>query len=198
MDSSVVIQLSAFSGLAGALLTQALTGTFQYFGDKRKAQNELKSTYRNKQVEIAESFYYVTGEKMAIVKKNIGYWQNQNSLISEASLAFLNKEMLKLNAHLEKLDAENWKCNLVGLYYNVTLTNDLLIAFNDRSKALYLKVLDISDQLEHSLPESKSDLYHLYYEAIGEMCNHYEQLYHKMSHDMEIVKMGLAAEFASK
>jgi len=198
MDNSFIIQLSAYSGLTGALLTQALTGTFQYYGDKRKAQYELKSTYRNKQVEIAESFYYVTGEKLAIVKKNIGYWQNQNNLISEASLAFLNKEMLKLNAHLEKLDAENWKCNLVGLYYNITLTNDLLIMFNDRSKALYLKVLDISDQLKHSLPESKSDLYNLYYVAIDEMCNHYEQLYTKMAHDMEIVRMGLAAEFALK
>ncbi|MBD1364427.1 hypothetical protein IDJ77_11465 [Mucilaginibacter sp. ZT4R22] len=198
MDSSVVIQLSAFSGLAGALLTQALTGTFQYFGDKRKVHNELKSTYRSKQIDIAESFYYVTGEKMAIIKKNIDYWQSRSNLISEASLTFLNKEMLKLNAYIEKLDSENWKCNLVGLYFDITLTNDQLIAHNDKSKSLYLKVLEITDQMQHSLPESKFDLYKLYADAVNEMCAHYEILYNRMSHDMNIVKKGLAAEFGLK
>ncbi|AMR32339.1 hypothetical protein A0256_13365 [Mucilaginibacter sp. PAMC 26640] len=198
MESSAIIQLSAFSGLAGALLTQALTGIFQYAGDKRKAHSELKTTYRNKQVEIAESFYYVTGEKIAIIKKNIDYWQNRNESRSEGSLDFLSKEMKKMNSYMEKLDTENWKCSLVGLYFHVSLTNDKIIAFNDRSKKLYLHVLDLADTLKHSLDESKDDLYKLYGTAITEMCQHYEAVCLQMSHDMLLVKTTLLKEISYK
>jgi len=197
-DQLILVEVSAFSGLAGALLTQALTGLFSYLGDKRKTHTELKTSFRNKQVDIAENFYYVTGEKMAIVKKNIGYWRNWNNSRSGASLEFLNKEMVKLNAYLEKLDMENWKCNLVSLYFNVMLTNDSLIASNDQSKALYLKVLDITEALKHALPESKSDLYGLYDNAISDMCNHYEQVYARMAEDMLVVKTGLLRQMQVK
>ncbi|MDB5061966.1 MAG: hypothetical protein JWP67_1809 [Mucilaginibacter sp.] len=192
-----LVQVSAFSGLIGALLTQTLTGLFSYIGDKRKSSIQLKASFRNRQVEIAENFYFVTGEKMAIVKKNIGYWQNWNNSRSEASLDFLNKELVKLNVYMEKLDAENWKNNLISLYFNVSLTNDVLIASNDRSKALYLKVLDLTEALKHALPESKSDLYKLYDEAIRDMCKHYEGVYAKMAADMAVVRAGLIKEFRS-
>jgi hypothetical protein len=55
-DNSTLIAVSAFSGLAGAIITQALTGLFAYIGDKRKADIELKSQYRTKKVEIAENY----------------------------------------------------------------------------------------------------------------------------------------------
>jgi hypothetical protein len=197
-NNSLLIQIAAFSGLIGALLTQALTGLFAYFGDKRKEHAELKTSFRNKQMEIADNFYYVTGEKMNILQKNIGYWQNWNSSRSEASLDFLNKEMIKLKANMEKLDIENWKCNLISLYFDVSLTNDKVIASNKKSKALYLKVLDITDALEHALPESKSDLYELYDQAISDMCNHYEQVYAKMSEDVQIVKKALISQLAKR
>jgi hypothetical protein len=193
-----LVEISAFSGLIGALLTQTLTGLFSYLGDKRKSNIQLKALFRNRQVEIAENFYFVSGEKMAIVKKNIGYWQNWNSSRSEASLDFLNKELVKLNVYIEKLDAENWKNNLISLYFSVSLTNDVLIASNNKSKALYLKVLDLTDALKHALPESKSDLYKLYDDAIHDMCRHYEDVYIKMADDMTVVKIGLLTEFGLK
>jgi hypothetical protein len=196
-DQLTLIQVSAFSGLIGAILTQTLTGLFSYLGDKRKSNIQLKASFRNRQVEIAENFYFVTGEKMAIVKKNIGYWQNWNNSRSEASLDFLNKELIKLNVYMEKLDTENWKNNLISLYFNVCLTNDVLIASNDRSKALYLKVLDLTEALKHALPESKSDLYKLYDDAIRDMCKHYEDVYAKMAGDMAVVRAGLIKEFRS-
>ncbi len=34
-DNATLISVSAFSGLAGALLTQTLTGLFAYFGKPR-------------------------------------------------------------------------------------------------------------------------------------------------------------------
>jgi hypothetical protein len=194
MDSSNMVQISAFSGLAGALLTQALTGAFQYFGDRRKVHNELKSAYRNKQIEIAESFYYVTGEKMAIIKKNIGYWQNRNNSRSNNSLEFLSREMKKMSAYMDKLDAENWKYGLVSLYFNVSLTADKIIESNDRSKTLYLEVLDLADALKHSLDESKDDLYDLYSDAVNEMCMHYESVCATMADDMAKVKTALLAQ----
>lgn len=198
MESSTIIQLSAYSGLAGALLTQALTGAFQYFGDKRKAHNELKSAYRNKQIEIAESFYFVTGEKVAIINKNIDYWQNRNNSRSEDSLEFLSKEMKKMDAYMQKLDADNWKCGLVGLYFDVFMTNDKVIESNDRSKELYLQVLDLADALKHSLEESKDDLYKLYSKAVDDMCVHYENVCGNMVNDMAIVKTALLNELKAK
>jgi hypothetical protein len=197
-DNSTLLQVSAYSGLIGALLTQTLIGLFSYVGDKRKSDTELKKTYRNKQVDIAENFYYVTGEKMAIVKKNIGYWKNYNNSRSEKSLDFLNKEMMKLNTYMHKLDAENWKYNLISLYFDVSLTNDLMIASNLKSKELYLKVLDLTDEIKHALEESKGDLYQLYTQAINEMCRHYEDIYAKMANDMNVVKLGLLTEFGLK
>jgi uncharacterized membrane protein len=197
MDNSIMIQLSAFSGLIGALLTQALTGTFQYFSDRRKAHDELKGTFRNKQVEIAESFYYVTGEKMAVIRKNIEYCHNCNTSRSNESISFLNKEMKKMNAYMEKLDAENWKCNLVGLYFDVSLTNDKIIKSNDKSKELFLKVLDLADTLKHSLEESKDDVYKVYCDAVNEMCAHYESVCSTMAADMIKVKAILTKELIS-
>jgi hypothetical protein len=196
-DQLTLVEISAFSGLIGALLTQTLSGLFSYIDDKRKSNMQLKASFRNRQVEIAENFYFVTGEKMAIVKKNIGYWQNWNNSRSEPSLDFLNKELVKLNVYIERLDAENWKNNLISLYFNVSLTNDVLIASNDKSKALYLKVLDLTEALKHALPESKSDLYKLYDDAIRDMCKHYEEVYAKMASDMAVVRAGLIKLFRS-
>ena len=197
-DNSMLIQVSAFSGLIGALLTQCLTGLFAYIGDKRKSDTALKNTYRNKQVDIAENFYFVTGEKMAVVKKNIGYWKNYNNARSEKSLDFLNKEMNKLNSYMDKLDAENWKYNLISLYFDVSLANDPVIESNLRSKEMYMKVLDLTDGIRHALDEEKGDLYELYNKAINEMCAHYEALYHRMAGDLGIVKRGLTKEFGVK
>jgi hypothetical protein len=193
-DTSILLQISAFSGLIGALSTQCLTGLFSYIGDKRKFSTELKKAYRMKQVEIAENFYFVTGEKMAIVKKNLGYWKNFNNARSDKSLDFLNQEILKLNAYMEKLDAENWKCNLVSMYFNVTLTNDQVIVFNLKSKEQYLKIIDLKDSIKHALPEEKNDLHQLYEEAVKDMCTHYENLYKKMTEDMAIVKTALISQ----
>ena len=196
-DNSLLIQVSAFSGLIGALATQGLTGLFAYIGDKRKSHLELKKTYRDKQVDIAENFYFVTGEKMAVIKKNVDYWKNYNSARSEESLDFLNREIIKLNTYMDKLDSENWKYNLVSLYFDVYMTSQLVISSNLRSKELYLKILDLRDAIKHTLEDSKSDLYQLYDEAIKELCLHYEQLSAQMASDMALVKAELTKEFRS-
>jgi hypothetical protein len=119
--------------LAVALLTQIITGTFNYFADKRKYNNEVKNLYRIKKTEIGENFFYMTGEKMAMIKKNINHWKNWNDSRSEASLEFLNKEMIKLNAYMEKLNADNWKYNPINLYFNVSLSNKDVIESSAKS-----------------------------------------------------------------
>ena len=140
-ENLVLIELSAFSGLAGALLTQIIVAANTYFTDKRKQAFELKNLYRNKKVEIGENFYYVTGEKMALIKKNIRYWKNWNDSRLEASIMFLQKELTRLNRDMEKLDAENWKYNLIHLYFDVSFTDDEIIASNEKTHRLYLKAL---------------------------------------------------------
>ncbi len=194
-DSNTLIAISAFSGLAGALLTQTLTGLFAYVGDKRKYENDIKLQYRTKKTDIAESFYYITGEKMAVVKKNIGYWKNWNIERSKDSIAFLNKEMSKLTTYIDKLDADNWKFNLISLYFNVNLTNDRLSESNTRSKQLYLKVLDIMQQLRENNDRDNNELYVDYALAVFDMCSHYESLYLEMQQDMITVKSELLKEY---
>lgn len=195
-NESILIQVSAFSGLIGALLTQGLTGMFSYLSDKRKTNSELKKTYRDKKIEIAESFYFVNGEKMAIVKKNIEYWKNYHNARSEKSLDFLNQELNKMNAYMDELDKGNWKYNLINLYFDVSLSTEEIIASNLRSKELYLTVLDLTDAIKHALAESKSDLYELYEKAITDLCDHYEVIVKKMADDMYIVKSSLLQQLS--
>ncbi len=190
-SNSIVLQVAAFSGLIGALLTQAMTGLFAYYGDKRKSKLELKKAFRDKQIEVVENFYFVNGEKMAIVKKNIEYWKNYHNARSEKSLNFLNEELKKMKAHMDDLDKDNWKYNLISLYFNVSLSTEEVITSNLKSKELYLTVLDLTDELMHSLDESKSDIYVLYDIAIQDLCAHYEAIVQKMAADMDIVKKSL-------
>ncbi len=46
-DNLTLVEVSAFSGLAGGILSQALTGLFAYIGDKRKADIDVKKAYDN-------------------------------------------------------------------------------------------------------------------------------------------------------
>ncbi|MFI5161238.1 MAG: hypothetical protein ACHQHN_08165 [Sphingobacteriales bacterium] len=196
-DNSTFIAISAFSGLAGALLTQTLTGLFGYFSEKRKYHNEHKNLYKSRKSDIGENFYYMTGERMAIISKNITYWKNWNNSRSETSLEFLNKEMVKLNNYLEKLDNDNWKFNLISLYFNVSLTNDNVITSNAKSKQLYLRVLDVIHQLKNTAGPDKEELYKRYAIALFDMCAHYEELYLKMQQDMNLIKAELLQEYAT-
>jgi hypothetical protein len=195
-DSTTLIEVSAFSGLAGALLTQMITGTFAFFADRRKYRNEARNLYRAKKAEIGENFFYMTGEKMAVIKKNIDHWKNWNDSRSEASLEFLNKELARLNAYIEKLDAENWKFNLIGLYFDVALSHDEVIEANGRSQQRYLKFLDISHKIRNAAEAEKEGLYGDYALALFDMCAQYEDLYNKMSRDMQAVRAALLRDLA--
>jgi hypothetical protein len=195
-DNSSFIAISAFSGLAGALLTQTLTGIFTYFGDKRNYRHEHTNLFKARKIEIGENFYYMTGERMAVISKNISYWKNWNNSRSEASLEFLNKEMVRLNTYLEKLDNENWKFNLINLYFDVSLTNEKVIESNAKSKQLYLRVLDIIHHLKHSDKNDQEGLYQQYAVALFDMCSHYGELYLKIQRDMDLIKAELLDEYA--
>lgn len=194
-DHNTLLAVSAFSGLAGAILTQTLNGLFTYVNDKRKYRNEVKNQYRGKKVEIAESYYFMTGETMAILKKNINYRKNRNDARSESSLKFLNKEIKKVDAHLQKLNEEHWKHHLIGLYFEVTLSNNDIIAANTRTHLLFLKNLDISDQLVKAEGEEKETLYGLYNQSIFDLCSQYEAIYEMLGRDMSLVRQELQDDF---
>jgi len=194
-DNSTLIAISAFSGLAGAILTQVLTGMFAYLGDKRKAKNELNSQYRSKQLEVAENFYFMTGETMAVLRKSIEYWKDRNKVRSEASIGFFNKEMKKLDAYMEKLNAENWKHNLIGLYFNVSLSYNELIEANSKSHLLYLSLLDIAEQIKVASADDKDKLLGRYHLGIFDLCTQYESIYNLLEKDMDSVKKELLRTF---
>jgi hypothetical protein len=188
--------VSAFSGLAGALISQALTGLFAYFGDKRKANTELKNQYRTKQVEIAENYYYVTGETMSILKKSVQLWKGRNIPRSEASYKSMTESLKEADARLKQMNIDNWKHNLIGLYFNVSLSYDELIAANNKSHELYLKVLDIESRLRSTDNEEDRELYFGQYSVgIFDLCSQYDAVYDILATDMSKVKAELISNF---
>jgi len=60
---------------------------------------------------------------------------------------------------------------------------------------LYLKVLDIADEIKKSTDSEKEELHGKYAVAIFEMCSHYEAVYRRIQEDMEMVRKELLAEF---
>lgn len=195
-DNSTLITVSAFSGLAGAILTQALTGLFAYFKDKRKAETNLKSQYRSKQVEIAENYYYVTGETMSILKKSVQLWKGRNIARSEASYKSMSEDLKEADNQLKKMNIDNWKHNLIGLYFDVSLAYDELIAANNKSHALYLKVLDIEDKIRNASNEVDKEHYIGQFSiGIFDLCNQYDTVYNILADDMSKVKSELMATY---
>jgi hypothetical protein len=194
-DNATLISVSAFSGLAGALLTQTLSGLFTYFGDKRKYRNEAGSQYRAKKAEIAENFYFVTGETMAILKKTVTLRKKWSLAQSAASLRNISRETKKLDEQLQKLNTENWKQNLVGLYFDVALSYNELIAANTRSHLLYLELLDLGEKLGQVTADQAETLYGEYNMAVYELCAQYDAIYDLLEKDMRQIKAELAGSF---
>jgi hypothetical protein len=193
--NQTLVVLTAFAGLAGALLTQLLTGLFGYFGDRRKAKLERSNLYRAKQVEVAEQFYFMTGETMSVLRKSVEYWKGKNKSRSDAGVAFFNKEMKKLDAYMEKLQAENWKQNLIGLYFDVTLSYDRVIAANTRSHTLYLGLLDTAEQIAKADGKEKERLLGKYHLGLFDLCAQYDDIYNMLAKDMASVKAALLETF---
>ena len=190
-DHSTLIAVSAFSGLAGAILTQLFSGLFAYFNDRRKYQHEEHQHLNNRKIEIGENFYFMTGERMTHIQKSISFWKNWNDSRSESSLVWLKKELTEMVSRMDELNTENWKYNLAGLYFHISFTHDQVMAANAISHQHYLKVLDIGDHLTKATGDDKEELYKQYAVAIFDMCSHYEHLYKLMEHDMQTVRAEL-------
>jgi hypothetical protein len=188
---------TALAGLAGALLTQLMTGLFSYINDRRKQKAEIQLLYRGKKVEIGENFYFMNGELMAMIKKNIAYWRNKWDDRSETTLDFLRREMDRLDAYQAKLQAENWKYNLIGIYYTIPYSFHAMLEDNQRSHELYIEVLDFSERIKKALPAERSDFFNDYYAVILALCNHYEKVYASMEANMAAVKNTMLADFAA-
>ena len=196
-ENNTIIAVSAFSGLAGAILAQSISGLVTFFSDRRKQSNEVRTFYRNKKMEIGENFYYVTSEKVSIIKTHILYWKKREFIDSESSLAFLNQEMKKLGRHLERLNADSWKYNLINMYYDVHLNHNTIIESNAVSQGYYLRFLDTIDAFKNAHDaEGMGDLQARYATILFDMCAHYESLCGQMEGDMERVKSELTREFA--
>ncbi|WP_428329678.1 hypothetical protein [Mucilaginibacter sp.] len=195
VDHQTLILITAISSLAGALLTQLMTGFFSYFNDRRKYKQELKNTFRNRRTEIGESFYFMNGEVMTIVQKNIAYWHNLHRDRSEDSLQYLHREMEKLTALNQRLNEENWKYNLVGIYYEVPFPLHEILQENKKTHALCLRILDLSAQIKVTLPQEQVDLYREYNLVIFELCAQYESVYSRMQDNMTCVKAALLADY---
>ena len=197
-DNSTLLAVSAFSGLAGALLTQLITFANTYFTDKRKQSFEVSTQLRNKKMEIGENFIFITGEKMAAIRKNIGFWKNGNKSRTDKSLEFLYRETARFNAYMEKLNADNWKFNLISLYFDISFTNEEVARSNERSHELYLTYLDLAERIRKAEGHEKEQLFQRYAIVVFDMCSHYEEIYKRLQRDIAIVGKQLLAEFKSR
>jgi len=198
MAENTTLIVSAFSGLAGALISQMLTGLFAYLGDKRKADIDLKKSYRSKQVEIAESYYYVTGETMSILKKSVQLWKGRSIPRSGSSYRSMTESLKEADTRLKKMNIDNWKHNLIGLYFNVSLSYDELIAANNKSHELYLNVLDLADKIKSAEDDESRERYTGQYSiGIFDLCSQYDAVYNILAGDMAKVKSELLRSFGS-
>ena len=178
------------------MLTQLMTGLFSYVNDRRKQRTAVRNLLREKKIEIGENFYFMSGELMSMIRKNIAYWQNRQDYRSEASLGFLKLEMDRLDAYQSKLQTENWKYNLVGIYYTIPYPFGEMLEDNKRSHELYLKVLDYSEVIRKALPQEREDMVGDYQAVLAELCVHYEQIFQRMGANMEAVSTALRTDFS--
>lgn len=195
INSVTLFEVSAFSGLAGAVLTQTLTGMLAYLADRRKDKTKSRNLFRSKRIEIAEKFYYVTGETMTVVKKSMDHLKERQKVRSEASMNVVNQEIKKLDGYLEKLNTENWQQNLIGLYFNIALSYDRLIAANSRSHGLYLQLLDARAQIKSAEEAELENWYGKYHLTLFDLYGQYEDIYRLLEADMAKVKKELLNSF---
>jgi hypothetical protein len=85
-----------------------LTSLFSYTNDRRKQKAEVRNLYHGKKVEIGENFYFMNGELMTMIRKNISYWKSKDKTRGPSSIGFVNREMEKLDSYQVKLHAKNW------------------------------------------------------------------------------------------
>jgi hypothetical protein len=194
-DHNTLIEISAFSALAGALVTQLMNGLFVYYSDKRKYRIEVKNAYRNKKIEIGENFYYLNGETMALLKKSIAYWRKRNQFTSERSLEFIAREIKQTEEQIAKAYSDNWKYNLVNLYFNVKLSIDEINEENQKSHTLFIKIREIAERIKSAQDEEKEVLYGEYSFGTYDLVSQYEHIYCLLEQDMKLVKDELLREF---
>ena len=133
---------------------------------------------------------------MTVIRKNITVWQSRNCARSQASMEALNKEVATFTAYLEKLYAENWKYNLVSLYFPVKFTAAAVMESNKISQKYRLAILDVTAEIQEASREQQESLYQKYALLIFDMCGHYEAVYSKMEQDRIIVKDELLRDFS--
>jgi hypothetical protein len=194
----MVLVMSAFSGLAGALLTQLMTGLFAYVNDRRKQKIALEEQFRSKKLEIGENFYFINGELMTMIRKTINHWNNYRNDRSEQTRKFMKGEMDKLNDYQIRLHNENWKFNLIGIYFKVPFSFDEIQLANRRTHQLYLQVIDLSNKIRDAAAAEREEHYGAYNLTIFDLCSQYEQTYKRMQDNMIAVRGELLAEFGQK
>ncbi|SDH20868.1 hypothetical protein [Mucilaginibacter gossypii] len=108
----------------------------------------------------------------------------------------MTEGLAEADARLKQMNVANWRHNLIGLYFDVTLSYDELIAANNKSHELYLKILDIGSKLRAADSEEDSDRYLGQYSVgIFDLCNQYDKIYDILASDMHKVKTALHQSF---
>jgi hypothetical protein len=91
--------------------------------------------------------------------------------------------------------ADNWRHNLISLYFNVSLSHEELIASNTKLHELYLKILDIADRIAQSEDNERDELCGLYNLGVFDLCRQYDQIYDLLASDMQLIREALRQVF---
>ncbi|WPV00805.1 hypothetical protein SNE26_03380 [Mucilaginibacter sp. cycad4] len=198
MDKNFILLIGALAGLTGALITQLFTGLFSYLNDMRKQRYELRNQFRLKRLDIGENFYFINTELLSMVRKNVDYWRNLWRDRNDETLAFMKREMGKLDAYQVKLRTENWKYNVVDVYFNLPFNISEMEKVNEISRKLYIAVIDIANKIQSIPAAEREELFKPYNIAVFNLCSHYEQVHDKISENILAVKAELLREFQSE
>ncbi|WP_295801697.1 hypothetical protein [Mucilaginibacter sp.] len=95
---------------------------------------------------------------------------------------------------MDKLNADNWKFNLISLNFDISFTNEEVAHSNERSHELYLNYLDLAGRIRKTEGHEKEQLFKRYAVVVSDMCNHCEEIYKRLERDIAIVRKQLLAE----
>ena len=129
--------------------------------------------------------------------RTLAFGKNWNNSRTDASLDFLNKETQRFNTYMDKLNADNWKFNLIGLYFTINYTTEDIAKSNEQSDNFTFVTLTFQIKLKGRDDEHEKELlYQQYAVTVFDMCSHYENIYKRLEQDMNGVKTQLLKDFS--
>ncbi len=194
IDNNIFIPIvSAGSALLGVIVSQIITAINSKSSDHRKHNFEIIKTKLARKIEVGESFYYISGENLQLMKAMVHYIKTKSIVQSKLSKEFLQNGYTRLHADFEKIKSDNHSANLINLYFNVGVSFELISKSDLEAKNIFLNLYELNSEYSRSTNSAA------YNERLAEgiakeminLCNHFEKSIERTKEDMDTVAQAL-------